>query len=55
MLILERSEGEEVVLTFSGQEITVKVYCCKRGRVKLAITAPEEVRIVRKELIRGER
>ena len=52
MLALTRNQGESIVCrTKSGEEITITVTESSRGRAKLAIDAPESVRILRKELI----
>ncbi len=51
MLALSRNKGESIVCrTKSGEEITITVIECG-GRCKLAIDAPESVRILREELI----
>ncbi len=51
MLALSRNKGESIVgRTKSGEEITITVIECG-GRCKLAIDAPESVRILREELI----
>jgi len=51
MLALTRNKGESIVCrTKSGEEITITVIECG-GRCKLAIDAPESVRILREELI----
>lgn len=48
MLILQRRAGESVVI---GDNITVSVLSVDGMRVRLAITAPEDVSILRSELI----
>ena len=51
MLALSRNKGESIVCrTKSGEEITITVIECG-GRCKLAIDAPQSVRILREELI----
>ena len=51
MLALTRNRGESIVCrTRSGEEITITVIECG-GRCKLAIDAPQSVRILREELI----
>lgn len=52
MLVLSRKAGESIV--FPGLGITVKVTALdySRGRVKLGITAPDDVNVVRDEIIR---
>ena len=51
MLVLERKEGESIVLTVDDMEIEITVAVANHGRSKLQIEAPQEVNIVRKELI----
>ena len=48
MLILQRKAGEPVV---SGDEVRVTVMSIEGGRVRLAISAPTEVAILRSELL----
>lgn len=48
MLILQRRAGESLVI---GEDITVSVLSVDGGRVRLAITAPEDVAILRSELL----
>ncbi len=48
MLILQRKPGEELVI---GENITVSVISVEGNRVRLAITAPREVSILRRELL----
>ena len=48
MLILQRKPGESLVI---GEEITVSVVSIEGGRVRLAISAPQEVSILRSELL----
>jgi carbon storage regulator CsrA len=51
-LCLSRASGEQVVLLLaSGQVVTVDVLARRKGRVRLAIGAPETVRIFRREVI----
>ncbi|MBA3314323.1 MAG: carbon storage regulator [Planctomycetota bacterium] len=47
MLVLSRRVGEGVCV---GPGVTIRVVETKRGRVRLAIDAPAEVRISRSEL-----
>lgn len=47
MLILQRRVGESVMI---GEDISVSVVSVKKGLVRLAISAPEEVPILRSEL-----
>ena len=48
MLILQRKAGESLVI---GGDITVRVISVDGTRVRLAISAPEDVSILRSELI----
>ena len=48
MLILQRRAGESLVI---GENITVSVVSVDGVRVRLAITAPEDVPILRSELV----
>lgn len=48
MLVLQRKAGESLVI---GEDIYVSVVSVENGRVRLAITAPPEVSILRSELI----
>lgn len=48
MLILQRRPGESVKI---GQDIEVSVVSVEGGRVRLAISAPQDVPILRSELL----
>lgn len=48
MLILQRKAGESLVI---GDDITVRVVSVDGVRVRLAITAPDDVPILRSELV----
>ena len=48
MLILQRKAGESLVI---GDDITVRVISVDGTRVRLAIDAPEDISILRSELI----
>lgn len=48
MLILQRKTGESLVI---GEEVRVTVVSIEGGRVRLAISAPSEVSILRSELL----
>ncbi len=47
---LTRKPGEKLVI---GADITVTVVAVERGRVRLALEAPDHVRILRAELLDG--
>lgn len=51
MLVITRREGETVVV---DHDIRITVTLIKGGQVKLGIDAPEDVDIVREELIIDE-
>ena len=48
MLILQRKAGESLLI---GEDITVRVVSLDGARVRLAISAPEDVPILRSELV----
>lgn len=48
MLILQRKAGESLLI---GEAITVRVVSLDGARVRLAISAPEDVPILRSELV----
>lgn len=59
MLLLDRKEGESFVLLTSDGEIVVTVIERRRTRYgprfRLGISAPESVRVVRRELLDAAR
>jgi len=48
MLVLSRKQGESVLV---DSKIQVKIVSISKGRVKLGISAPDHVRIIRSELM----
>ena len=48
MLILQRKAGESLVI---GEDISITVVSVDGGRVRLAISAPQDVPILRSELV----
>lgn len=48
MLILQRKAGESLLI---GSDISISVVSIEGGRVRLAISAPSDVSILRSELI----
>lgn len=50
MLILTRREGETLLI---GDNIEVTVVAVQGGQVRLGITAPREVQVLREELVDG--
>ena len=55
MLVLSRKQGEGIVIRTDAGDVTVTATQITGGRCRLGITAPDEVRILRTELERGER
>ena len=51
MLVLSRKPGEKVVI---GGGITVTVVSALGNKVRLAFNAPDQVRILRAELLAGQ-
>lgn len=49
MLVLSRKASQSIVI---GGRITVTVVAIRGGQVRLGIEAPDEVRVLRQELIR---
>lgn len=55
MLVLTRKEGESVIIGEDGGSVKVMVVSVGRGKVRLGIEAPDDVCIIRDELLnRGE-
>ena len=50
MLVLERREGEAVILTIGETRIRIEIDRARDGRAKVAIDAPQEVNIEREEI-----
>jgi len=51
MLVLERKEGESIIIKNNDDVIEIILARDQHGRVKIGIDAPEKFNIVRKELI----
>jgi carbon storage regulator len=51
MLILQRKAGESLMI---GDDITVSVLSVDGTRVRLAISAPKDMRILRSELLKAK-
>jgi len=49
MLVLTRKIGEEILIPTYG--ITITVLGIESGRVRMGITAPPEIRVLRGELV----
>lgn len=50
MLVLSRKFDESIVINPGPNQITVRVIDIRRGKVKVGIDAPSEVRVMRNEL-----
>ena len=48
MLVLTRKTAETIQI---GNDVVIKVISCGRGRVKIGVEAPNNVRVVRGELL----
>lgn len=48
MLVLTRKKGESIII---GDNVEITVAEVEEGRVKLGITAPKDVKVLRKEVI----
>jgi carbon storage regulator CsrA len=48
MLVLTRKTAETIQI---GNDVVIKVISCGRGRVKIGVEAPGNVRVVRGELL----
>jgi carbon storage regulator len=48
MLVLSRRQGEEICI---NDRIRISVLSVRRGRVRIGIAAPAEIRVARKELL----
>lgn len=54
MLVLERKEGEAILLTHGETEIRIVFDHSQYGKTKVAIEAPQDVHIMREELLTPE-
>ncbi len=54
MLVLERKPNQVVVVKANGVEIRVMITSVRGNSVKIGFEAPQEVRIVREELLNGK-
>jgi carbon storage regulator len=50
MLVLPRKRGEEIVLP--GLGVSIKIVDVRGNRVRLGITAPKSVAVVRREIVK---
>ena len=51
MLVLSRKPGEQILV---GSEIVITILSSSRGRTKIGVDAPDEVRIRRGEVVEHE-
>ena len=49
MLILERKEGEKIVVQTSQGEVVIEIQSAKHGKAKVGIDAPKECGISREK------
>ena len=49
MLVLDRKDGESIIIKNDEHTIEVKLSKDKKGRYKLCVDAPDEFDIIRKE------
>jgi carbon storage regulator CsrA len=55
MLVLARKTGETVIVTLpDGREMRVVVVDIDRNKIRLGFTAPDDVKIMREELVRRD-
>lgn len=55
MLVLTRKTGEAIVLNpGTSNEVVIRIVRYKAGHVTVGIDAPDEVKIVREELLEGK-
>jgi carbon storage regulator CsrA len=55
MLILGRKRGEKIIVETEQGQVIVDVRYIGNGRVKLSIDAPDEMKIMRAELLDNEK
>jgi carbon storage regulator len=48
MLVLSRKVGEDIII---GKHVRVRVIDAKRGQVRLGVSAPRDVEVLRAELV----
>lgn len=49
MLVLTRKTGESIVV---GDDIEIKIVECSKGKVQIGIEAPQDIAILRKEILK---
>lgn len=52
MLVLSRKEGESIQI---GRDVVVTVVKLRSGRVRIGVSAPEQVKVLRTELTEEEK
>jgi carbon storage regulator CsrA len=55
MLVLNRKLGEKIIIDTKQGQVIVDVRYIGNGRVKLSIDAPDEMKIMRAELLDNEK
>jgi len=51
MLVLERKEGQRIILETSDGTVEIVLFNLQQGRASIGIAAPETIKIIRKELL----
>jgi len=51
MLVLERKEGQRIILETSDGTVEIVLFNLQQGRVSIGIAAPVTIKIIRKELL----
>ena len=54
MLVLSRKEGERIFLEVNGVRIVVELAAMMAGKVRIGVTAPRTVTILREEVYRDQ-
>ena len=54
MLVLERKDGESIIIENADHSIEVMISKDKKGRIKVGVNAPDEFAIFRKEILEIE-
>ena len=51
MLVLERKEGQRIILETSDGTVEIVLFNLQQGRASIGIAAPETIKIIRNELL----
>ena len=51
MLVLERKEGQRIILETSDGTVEIVLFNLQQGRAAIGIAAPETIKIIRNELL----